>query len=83
MSRNPLVVTKAVLAPLPQIPLIAVGGVSLSNMQSFMDAGCVAVAGGSSLISAKLIKDNKLDEIHTNAKMWLDEMHRIQTEKKS
>lgn len=74
---------KAVLAPLPQIPLIAVGGVSLSNMQSFIDAGCVAVAGGSSLISAKLIKDNKLDEIHTNAKMWLAEMHRIQTEKKS
>jgi 2-keto-3-deoxy-6-phosphogluconate aldolase len=47
-----------------------------------MNAGCVAVAAGSGLISSKLIRDNELDEIQTNARMWVAEMQRIQNEKK-
>ncbi len=68
---------KALHAPLPQIPLIPVGGVTLENMEAFMDAGCIAVAASSSLVSGKLIKEGKLDEIQQNAKQWVAEMQRI------
>jgi 2-dehydro-3-deoxyphosphogluconate aldolase/(4S)-4-hydroxy-2-oxoglutarate aldolase len=68
---------KALHAPLPQIPLIPVGGVTLENMEAFMDAGCIAVAASSSLVSGKLIKEGKLDEIQQNAKRWVAEMQRV------
>ena len=72
---------KALHAPLPQIPLIPVGGVTLENMEAFMDAGCIAVAASSSLVSNKLIKEGKLDEIRQNAKRWIAEMQRIREKK--
>ncbi len=68
---------KALHAPLPQIPLIPVGGVSLDNMEAFMDAGCVAVAASSSLVSSSMIKEGRLDEIRQNAQRWVAEMRRI------
>lgn len=72
---------KALHAPLPQIPLIPVGGVTLENMEAFMDAGCIAVAASSSLVSNDLIKEGKLDEIKHNAKLWISEMQRIREKK--
>lgn len=72
---------KAIHAPLPQIPLIPVGGVSLENMEAFMDAGCIAVAASSSLVSGKMIKEGKLEEIKKNALMWAAEMKRIREKK--
>lgn len=72
---------KALHAPLPQIPLIPVGGVTLENMEAFMDAGCIAVAASSSLVSNKLVKEGKLDEIRQNAKRWIAEMQRIREKK--
>lgn len=68
---------KALHAPLPQIPLIPVGGVSLDNMEAFMDAGCVAVAASSSLVSSSMIKEGRLDEIRQNAQRWVAKMRRI------
>ena len=72
---------KAIHAPLPQIPLIPVGGVSLDNMEAFMDAGCIAVAASSSLVSGKMIKEGKLEEIKKNAMQWAAEMKRIRAKK--
>lgn len=68
---------KAIHAPLPQIPLIPVGGVSLDNMEAFMKAGCVAVAASSSLVSGEMIKKGRLDAIAENATRWVAEMKRI------
>lgn len=41
---------KALTAPFPAIPLVAVGGVSLDEAGSYLDAGAVAVAVGSPLL---------------------------------
>jgi 2-dehydro-3-deoxyphosphogluconate aldolase/(4S)-4-hydroxy-2-oxoglutarate aldolase len=38
-----------VLAPLPDVPLLATGGVDASNARAFLDAGAVAVGVGSAL----------------------------------
>ncbi len=47
---------KAILAPLPMLRLIPTGGVEASTARSFLDAGCVAVAAGSSLVSKEILK---------------------------
>jgi len=45
---------KAVRGPLPHANLMPTGGVSVDNVQEWIDAGCVAVgAGGSLTIGAK------------------------------
>ncbi|HEY59481.1 MAG TPA: bifunctional 4-hydroxy-2-oxoglutarate aldolase/2-dehydro-3-deoxy-phosphogluconate aldolase [Anaerolineae bacterium] len=72
---------KALHAPLPQIPLIPVGGVSLENMEAFMNAGSIAVAAGSNLVSSKMIKEGSYDEIKQNALRWVTEMQRIREKK--
>lgn len=46
-----------VLAPMPHLQLMPTGGVSLSNMQSYFDAGAVAVG-----IGGLLLKPQWLDE---------------------
>lgn len=54
---------KAVLAPLPQLKLIPVGGVTLENIPSFIKAGAVAVAVGSNLVNKKLVEEHRFDEL--------------------
>jgi 2-dehydro-3-deoxyphosphogluconate aldolase/(4S)-4-hydroxy-2-oxoglutarate aldolase len=51
-----------VLAPLPQVRLMAVGGVTLDNAADFIRAGAVGV-GLSALLNKKLIAEAKYDEI--------------------
>lgn len=46
---------KDILAPLPQLRLIPSGGVSLENASDFIQAGAVAVALGSNLVSASIV----------------------------
>ncbi|MGG0717729.1 bifunctional 4-hydroxy-2-oxoglutarate aldolase/2-dehydro-3-deoxy-phosphogluconate aldolase [Robertmurraya massiliosenegalensis] len=43
---------KAVKAPLPQINIMPTGGVSLNNIQEWIDNGCVAVGIGGNLVNA-------------------------------
>ena len=47
-------VVRALRAPLPELPLVAVGGVSRENLRGFLDAGCVAVGVGGSVFAVKL-----------------------------
>ena len=46
---------KSVRGPLGHIPLVAVGGVDLSNGKAFLDAGAVGLGIGGNLVSKKLI----------------------------
>jgi len=48
---------KSLRAPLPHIPLMPTGGVSLGTIRAFIDAGAVAVGVGSSLVDSKLSHD--------------------------
>jgi 2-dehydro-3-deoxyphosphogluconate aldolase/(4S)-4-hydroxy-2-oxoglutarate aldolase len=57
---------KDILSPLPQVRLMAVGGVSVSNVAQFIQAGATAVAAGSSLVDSKAVAERdfaRLSEI--------------------
>ncbi|WP_224270907.1 bifunctional 4-hydroxy-2-oxoglutarate aldolase/2-dehydro-3-deoxy-phosphogluconate aldolase [Haloprofundus salinisoli] len=41
--------------PLPQLPLVPTGGVSLDNVEAYVDAGATAVGVGSSLVDSEAI----------------------------
>jgi len=62
---------KAVGAPLPQIKLIPVGGVTLENTGEFIKAGAVAVGVGSSLVEKRAIAEGRLDKLTENARLFV------------
>ncbi|MEA3188900.1 MAG: 2-dehydro-3-deoxyphosphogluconate aldolase / (4S)-4-hydroxy-2-oxoglutarate aldolase [Chthoniobacter sp.] len=47
---------KNILAPLPMLSVIPTGGVTVQTAESFIKAGCVALAAGSSLVSKDILK---------------------------
>lgn len=49
---------KAVLAPLPELRLVPVGGVSSRNIAEYLNAGAVAVGVGSALLSSHSTPDS-------------------------
>ena len=63
---------KEVRAPLPQIPLMPTGGVSLQNIQEFKKAGAVAFGIGGSLVDAKKeVTGEYLPKITDTAKSFM------------
>ncbi|MCJ7514033.1 MAG: bifunctional 4-hydroxy-2-oxoglutarate aldolase/2-dehydro-3-deoxy-phosphogluconate aldolase [Anaerolineales bacterium] len=54
---------KAVRAPLPQVKLIPVGGVSLETAQAFIRAGAVALGVGSNLVDKKAVAQGRFDQL--------------------
>jgi 2-dehydro-3-deoxyphosphogluconate aldolase/(4S)-4-hydroxy-2-oxoglutarate aldolase len=60
---------KDILSPLPQVRLLPVGGVSVSNVAEFIKAGATAVAAGSSLVDKRAVAERdfaRLAEIARN-----------------
>jgi 2-dehydro-3-deoxyphosphogluconate aldolase/(4S)-4-hydroxy-2-oxoglutarate aldolase len=47
---------KNILAPMPMLRIIPTGGVTVATAASFIQAGCVALAAGSSLVSKDILK---------------------------
>lgn len=47
---------KNILAPMPMLRVIPTGGVTIETAASFIKAGCVALAAGSSLVSKDILK---------------------------
>ena len=45
-----------ILAPMPMLRVIPTGGVTVDTAASFIKAGCVALAAGSSLVSKEVLK---------------------------
>ena len=62
---------KALKGPFPQIEMVPTSGVNLDTAGDFLKAGACAVAVGGELVDAKLIKENKYDEIEARAKQYL------------
>ncbi len=58
---------KALRAPLPHLRIVPTGGVDVQNVADFLNAGCVAVGVGSSLVSAKLLQENNWTELTRRA----------------
>lgn len=59
---------KAILAPLPQVKVMPVGGVNLETTESFIRAGASAVGVGSALISQKLLDSGDFSELTNRAR---------------
>ncbi len=63
---------KALKGPLPHIEMIPTGGVNLETAGEFLKAGACAVAVGSELVDAKLIKENRYEEMEQRARQYLE-----------
>ncbi|MCJ7441630.1 MAG: bifunctional 4-hydroxy-2-oxoglutarate aldolase/2-dehydro-3-deoxy-phosphogluconate aldolase [Thermoanaerobaculaceae bacterium] len=58
---------KAVRAPLPQVKLIPVGGVSLETAKAFLRAGAAALGVGSNLVDKKAVAEGRFTQLTTIA----------------
>jgi len=63
---------KDVSAPLSHIPLIAVGGVDLSNLADFLKAGAKGAGIGSNITKMELIKEGKFDKLTALAREYVE-----------
>jgi 2-dehydro-3-deoxyphosphogluconate aldolase / (4S)-4-hydroxy-2-oxoglutarate aldolase len=65
---------KALLAPLPQIEIVPVGGVELNNAAEFIRCGASALGVGSSLVNQKLLDAGNMEELTNRAKAFIEEV---------
>jgi 2-dehydro-3-deoxyphosphogluconate aldolase/(4S)-4-hydroxy-2-oxoglutarate aldolase len=63
---------KAVKAPLPQVELIPVGGVTLESTPAFFRAGVSAVGVGSSLINQSLLDEGNMEALTKRAAAFIE-----------
>jgi len=57
--------------PFEQVPLVAVGGVTVQNMSEYFDAGVSAVGASTSLFGQTALKDRNLEEIAGNIRNFI------------
>jgi 2-dehydro-3-deoxyphosphogluconate aldolase/(4S)-4-hydroxy-2-oxoglutarate aldolase len=65
---------KALLAPLPQVRLIPVGGVNLDTAADFISKGAAALGVGSSLVNQKLLDAGDMDELTRRAIAYIEQV---------
>ncbi len=54
---------KAMSAPFPMFKVMPTGGISLSNLETYLSAPVICACGGSYMVTADLIDNGKWDEI--------------------
>lgn len=64
---------KALKGPLAHIPLAAVGGVNLTNIKSFLQAGACCVGIGSEIVPRSLLQKGDYQSIEEAARMYVRE----------
>lgn len=67
---------KAILAPLPQLEIIPVGGVDLSTAAEFIRMGAAALGVGSSLVNQKLLDAGDYGELTRRAAAFIAEVRK-------
>lgn len=60
---------KGVLAPMPHLPLMPTGGVTLTNAGDWLKAGACAVGVGTALLDKKAIETENYSQLTENAKV--------------
>lgn len=63
---------KNILAPLPMLRIIPTGGVTPQTAESFIKAGCVALAAGSSLVSKEVLKNKDWKKLSETAAAFVE-----------
>ena len=67
---------KAILAPLPHLEIVPVGGVNLDTAADFIQKGAAALGVGSSLVNQKLLDSGDLDELTHRARAFIGEVNK-------
>jgi len=67
---------KDLKGPLPHIPLLPTGGVTVDNAGAFIKAGACAVAVGGNLASAQAISEGAYEQITQNAMRFVEAIKR-------
>ena len=67
---------KAILAPLPHLEIVPVGGVNLDTAADFIRKGAAALGVGSSLVNQGLLDAGDLDELTRRAEAFIAEVHK-------
>ena len=67
---------KAILAPLPQLKIVPVGGVDLNTAAAFIRSGAAALGVGGSLINAKLLESGDWPEITRRSAAFMAEVQK-------
>jgi 2-dehydro-3-deoxyphosphogluconate aldolase/(4S)-4-hydroxy-2-oxoglutarate aldolase len=65
---------KAILAPLPQLEIVPVGGVNLDTAAQFIASGAAALGVGSSLVDQKLLDSGDMDELTRRAAAFIEKV---------
>jgi 2-dehydro-3-deoxyphosphogluconate aldolase/(4S)-4-hydroxy-2-oxoglutarate aldolase len=65
---------KAILAPLPQVRIIPVGGVNLDTAADFIRNGAVALGVGSSLVNQKLLDEGDMEALTRRAAAYIEQV---------
>lgn len=68
---------KDMRGPLPHIPLMPTGGVSLENMTEFLNNGAVAVGIGSALFDKKLIDNRDFKQMTEIARQYVEKFNGV------
>jgi 2-dehydro-3-deoxyphosphogluconate aldolase/(4S)-4-hydroxy-2-oxoglutarate aldolase len=67
---------KAILAPLPQLQIVPVGGVDLDTAAAFIQSGASALGVGSSLINQRLLEAGDMAELTRRAEAFIQEVQK-------
>lgn len=62
---------KALRAPLPHLKIVPTGGVDLNTIGAWFASGVSAVGVGSSLLSSKIMQENRWPELETAARQYV------------
>ena len=63
---------KAMSAPFPMFKVMPTGGISLKNLREYLSASVICACGGSYMVTADLIDNQKWDEITELCKQSVD-----------
>jgi 2-dehydro-3-deoxyphosphogluconate aldolase/(4S)-4-hydroxy-2-oxoglutarate aldolase len=67
--------------PLPQIPLVATGGVSLETLPEYLKAGALFVAAGGDLIFRDALKNGKVEQIAARTRQYIEAIQAARNKK--
>ena len=67
---------KSILAPLPQLEIIPVGGVNLESVAGFIRGGAVALGVGGSLINQELLDSGDMDQLQRRAAAFVERVRK-------
>lgn len=63
---------KAIRSPMPDIPLLAVGGINEKNVAAYLAAGAAGAGIGGNLVNRTWILEEKFDQITALARQYVD-----------